>query len=187
MLRDQDSLRSAAIAVAFESSARALGLAVDGPQEAVPENLDRILSSKPDLVFYSGEEAPYTNAYRIFSALREKGFEGTLLMGEADPDVSFLATRPRLVEGCWLVSPFAPAPADLAARMGFSPGPHVTAGYLAMKAALEALEWANSADPAELRRAAAKLPYFGPEGRSTRPCALYRAKNGVFEFVDTLK
>src|SRR5262245_41422601 len=100
-----------------------------------------------------------------------------LAMAEPDPEVSFLATRPDLVDGTYLVSPFAPAPPELAKAIGTTPGPHVTAGYFAMKAALEAIDRANSIDPEELRRAAAKLPYFDAQGREAlRKCALYRAK-----------
>lgn len=188
LLRDTPSLRSKAIADAFGTSARALGLSLEGPVEASVDAVDRILASKADLVFYSGEEAPYATAFKVFSALRERGFAGTLLMGEADPEVSFLATRPSLVDGTYLVSPFAPAPADLAARMGSVPGPHVTAGYYAMRATLEALDQADSAEPEALRRAAATLPYFDAQGRAAlRTCALYVARNGVFDFVEVLK
>src|SRR6185503_12297679 len=130
------------------------------PVSEKAELIKLILASRPDLVFYSGEESPYSETHRFFSALRAFGYAGTLLTGEADPEVSFLATRPDLVEGTYLVSPFAPAPPELAAAMKSTPGPHVTAGYFAMKAALEAIDRANSIEPAELRRAAARLPYF---------------------------
>ena len=71
--------------------------------------------------------------------------------------------------------------------MGSTPGPHVTAGYYAMKAALEAIDLANSAEPDELRRAATRLPYFDARGRAAlRKCALYVARNGRFEFVELL-
>jgi hypothetical protein len=188
LLRDTPSLRSEAIAAAFMSSARKLGLAVEGPLEYGGEYVDRVLASRADLVFYSGEEAPYATAYKLFTTLRERGFTGTLLMGEADPEVSFLTTRPDLVEGSYLVSPFAPAPAELAARMDDVPGPHVTAGYFAMKAALETIDLANSIHPEDLRRAAGKLPYFDTQGEAAlRLCALYVARNGKFEFIETLK
>jgi len=139
LLRDKPSLKSEAIAAAFESAARERGLAIDGPVDSSlerPALFNRILASGADLLFYSGEEAPYSTAFTLFSALREKGFAGILVMAEADPEVSFLATRPSLVEGTYLVSPFAPPPPELAARMGTTPGPHVTASYFAMKAAL---------------------------------------------------
>jgi hypothetical protein len=195
LLRDRPSLRSGAIAAAFESAASELGLPVEGPVDSSldqPALLNRILASNPDLVFYSGEEAPYSTSHAIFSALREKGFAGTLVMGEADPEVSFLATRPDLVEGTYLVSPFAPPPPELAGHYfkfaGTRPGPHVTAGYFAMKATLEAIDRAGSIDPADLRRAVTKLPYFDAEGKAAlRPCALYVARNGKFEFVENLK
>ena len=85
------------------------------------------------------------------------------------------------------MSPFAPAPKEVADRMGFIPGPHVTTGYFAMKAILDAIDQANSVDEADLHRAAEKLPYFDAQGRAAlRPCALYVARNGLFEFVETL-
>ena len=183
LLRDKPHLRSEVIADVFERSARSLELEVEGVLDTsveLPTLIDRVLASRADLVFYSGEEAPYGTATKIFTALRDKGYAGTLVTGEADPEVSYLATRPRLVEGMYLVSPFAPAPPDLVSRMGNPvPGPHVTAGYYAMKAALDVIDRANSVEPAELRRAAA--------GLETRPCALYVARNGRFEFVELLK
>lgn len=188
LLRDSPSLRSKAIAAGFETAAGALGITVEGPAEAAPENVDRILASKADLVFYSGEEAPYGTTAKIFAALREKGFSGRMVAAEADPEVSFLATRPGLVDGTYLVSPFAPAPPELAARMGFVPGPHVTAGYFAMKAMLDAIDRASSIGEDALHRAAASLPYFDDQGRAAlRRCALYVARDGRFEFVELLE
>lgn len=183
LLYEKPSLRSQAIAKAFISSISVFGETF----EASLENVDRILASTPDLIFFSGEEAPYSTAFKVFSALRTKGFKGPLVMGEADPEVSFLATRPDLVEGTYLVSPFAPAPPGLAARMGSSPGPHVTAGYLAMRATLQAIDRADSVHPAALSAAAARSPEFDATGASTRPCALYVARGGKFEFVEELK
>jgi len=188
LLRDKPSLRSEAVASAFESEARALGLSVEGPADTSADPVDRILASGSDLVFYSGEEAPYGTSHKIFSALRRKGFTGRLAMGEADPEVSFLATRPDLVDGTYLVSPFAPAPAELATAMGTTPGPHVTAGYYAMKAALEAIDRADSMHPGPLKEAAARLRYFDAQGRAAlRKCALYVARGGKFEFVELLE
>lgn len=183
LLVEKGSLRSRAIAEAFEASIPL----VRPPFDAAVESVDAVLASKPDLVFFSGEEAPYSTTFKIFSALRAKGFRGPLVTAEADPEVSFLATRPDLVEGSYLVTPFAPAPRELTVRMTSTPGPHVTAGYLAMKAALRAIDRADSIDPAALLRAAAQLPEFDPSGASTRPCAIYVARNGIFEFVEELK
>jgi hypothetical protein len=189
LLREEGSLRSESIAAAFASRAKELGLTVEGPfsSSITSELIRHVMASHPDLVFYSGEEAPYSETQRLFSAFRAYGYRGTLLMGEADPEVSFLATRPDLVDGTYLVSPFAPAPPELAQAMGTTPGPHVTAGYFAMKAALEAIDRANSIDPEELRRAAATLPYFDAQGKAAlRKCALYRARDNKFEFVELL-
>jgi hypothetical protein len=189
LIREAGSRRSEAIASAFDSAAQKLGIALAGelPTTKGPRLFDLVVAAKPDLVFYSGEEAPYSTAHQLSSALREKGYRGPFLMGEADPEVSFLATRPDLVEGTYLVSPFAPATPELARSMGSTPGPHVTAGYYAMKAILEAIDRADSIDPEDLRRAAARLPYFDAQGRAAlRKCALYVAKGGTFEFVELL-
>ena len=180
LIRDAGSLRSKAIAAAFEKAAAAQGLAMTGAADATMENVGRILISEADLVFFSGEEAPYALTTRLFKALREKGFSGSLVSGEADPQVSFLATRPDLLEGTYLVSPFAPAPPELAARMKSVPGPHMTAGYVAMKAVLEAIDHANSIKEEDLHRAWAARTF------PLRPCALYVARNGLFEFVEPL-
>jgi hypothetical protein len=190
-LVDRPSLRSMAIAESFKHAARELGVAVLEPVSSSTERPDlqqQVLASGADLLFYSGEEAPYGTAYALFLALRALGYKGTFLMAEADPEVSFLATRPSLVDGTYLVSPYAPAPPQLAPVVGTTHGPHVTAGYFAMKAALGAIDLANSRETADLRRAAWKLPYFDAQGRATlRPCALYVAKNGLFEFVELLE
>jgi hypothetical protein len=188
LLFDAGTNRSEAIADAFGTEARRLGLTVDGPAEAAGLPLRAVLESGCDLVFYSGEQAPYGTGFKVFSAIRKTGFSGPLVMADADPEVSFLATRPDLVDGTYLVSPFAPAPPEVAARTGATPGPHVTAGYYAMRAALEAIDLANSLEPDDLRRAAARLPYFDAQGRAAlRTCALYVARAGKFEFVEPLE
>lgn len=195
LLRDVASRKSEEIARAFQSQARNLGLIVEGPEDpsAVKVGLiERILAARVDLVLYSGEEAPYSTCTEIFSGLRQKAFSGLLATSEADPEVSCLAVRSRWVEGSYLISPFAPAPPEFArgygSRMGTPPGPHVIAGYFAMKAALEAIDLANSIDPDDLRRTAARLPYFDATGAAAlRPVALYIVRDGVFVFVETLK
>lgn len=184
LLYDSGNTRSEAIAAAFGTVAKFSGLEIEA---LAATSLNDVLAAKPDLVFYAGEDAPYNTTYTMFSQLREKGFNGPLITAEADPEVSFLATRPDLVDGTYLVSPFAPAPPELAKTMGTSPGPHVTAGYYAMKAALEAIDRADSTEPEDLRSAAAGLPYFDALGRAAlRKCALYIARNGRYEFVELL-
>jgi len=183
LVRDSGSLRSTAVGNAFKASAEELKLTVDGPENSMtdrPGLVRRILDSGADLVFYSGEEAPYSTAYDLFMSLLRAGYTGKVATAEADPEVSLLATRPTLFEGMYVVSPFAPYPPA-------GSGPHVVAGYLAMKATLDAIDRANSIDPEALRRAAAKLPIFDATGASTRPCALYVARKGILEFVEELK
>jgi len=181
LVREKDSPHSHFIAERFIKEARRLGLTLIADLSAADPGLtEQVLSSRPDLVFFSGERAPYGTARQIFAPLREKGFAGSLVMAEADPEISFLATRPDLVEGCYLITPFAPAPADVAGRLGTT-GPHVTAGYFTMKAVLDVLEQADSLNEAELRSAATRVPNF------ERPCAVYVARNNLFHFVEELK
>lgn len=189
LITDREIQATPFISKGFITAAKELNLEILREVEAAHKDLvAEILQSRPDAVFYTGETAPYGTTFKLFSALRQNGFKGALVAGDAHPEVSFLATRPDLVEGSFLVSPFAPAPADLAARMGTVPGPHVTAGYFAMKTALETLDQANSIEPEELFRAVQKLGSFGPTNdRPLRPCAIYAARNGIFEFVEELK
>jgi hypothetical protein len=182
LLLERQCLRSRAIGESFAASIPIVG----EPLEAHVDEVDRILASKPDLVFFAGEAAAYSTAFKVFTALRAKGYAGPLLMGEADPEVSYLATRPDLVEGTYLVTPFAPLP-ELEAALGRPLGPHVIAGYLGMRAALRAIDRADSLVAEKLIRAAAELPDFDATGASTRPCALYVARGGKFEFVEELK
>ena len=182
LIRDKESTHSMFIADRFIKEARRLGLTLVADRSAAePDLTEQILSARPDLVFFSGEKAPYGTAKKIFGPLREKGFAGPLVMAEADPEVSYLATRPDLVEGCYLITPFAPAPPDVAARMQTTQGPHVTAGYFAMKAVLDILDQADSSDEVELRRAATRVPNLA------RPCAVYVARSNLFRFVEELK
>ncbi len=72
--------------------------------------------------------------------------------------------------------------------MGVRPGPHVTCGYFSMRAVLDLMERADSLKPTDLRRAAVTSPYFyRPDYAGLRPCALYVARNGRFEFVQNLE
>jgi substrate-binding family protein len=189
LIRAHDSQSSHFLAKGFvdEAKQQGLDLVFDGTTED-PAIADRVLPTRPDLVFYTGEDAPYATTFKLFSALRKKGFAGPLATGDAHPEVSFLATRPSLVDGTFLISPFAPAPADLAARMGAVPGPHVTAGYYSMKMALRALERSNSIKQDDLMKGLSTLGSFGPAGgQPLRPGAIYVARNGIYEFVEELK
>jgi hypothetical protein len=188
LITDRDVQAGHFISKGFITAAKDLNLEIVREGEAAHKDLvGEILQSRPDAVFYTGEQAPYGTTFKLFSALRLNGFKGALVAGDADPAVSFLATRPDLVEGSFLISPFAPAPADLAARMGIVPGPHVTAGYFAMKTALETLDQADSIEQDDLFKAIQKLGSFGPNDRPLRPGAVYVARNGLFQFVEELK
>jgi ABC-type branched-subunit amino acid transport system substrate-binding protein len=188
LLRDAASLRGCSIADGFVRSMAFVRMeALDsfedpGKRAAL---IRRILANPPGIVFYSGEDAPYGTSEALFSELRANGYAGTLVMGEADPEVSFLALPCRVPEGTYLVSPIGPpSPAFASAyepATGRHAGPHGWVGYLAMKATLEVLEQATTGKAEELQAIARRLPPLRPS------CALYVVRNGAFEFVQELK
>jgi hypothetical protein len=147
--------------------------------------VDRILLDTPDLLFYAGEEAPFGTAESLFKALRERGYSGTIAMGEKEPEVSFLALPCCVPEGTFLISPIGPPSKEFAARYepatGRHAGPHGWVGYLAMKAALDVIERAGDGGTGEFQAIVDRMP---PVRRS---CYLYCARNGKFEFVQELK
>jgi hypothetical protein len=156
---------------------------VGGPPDQWRELVDRILLYNPALLFYAGEEAPYSTAEPMFKTLREKGFAGTILMGEKEPEVSFLALPCRVPEGTLLISPIGPPSKEFAAKYepatGRHAGPHGWVGYQAMKAALDVIDRAESAVEFQ-----SILDRLGP---IRRPCHLYRARNGRWEFEQEVK
>ena len=194
LLRESQG-RGPLIEIAFKSVAAKLGMELGREAVVSPDRarlISTVMASNPDLIFYSGEEAPYATSFEIFSALRQEGFAGKLVMADADPEVSFLVAPDRLVEGSYLVSPFSPADSAFAesfrAFAGYPAGVHAYYGYFAMKSALESIEQAGSKDPMRVFRAALKLPYFDAQGSTTvHFCALYVARGGRFEFVENLR
>ena len=188
LLSDEPSDRSQQVAEGFvKEGPRPLAhLDATGGGAGGPEPLtDRILAQKPDLVFYSGEDAPYGRAFELFDALRKRGYAGRLAMADADPEVSFLAVPTRVVDGTLLVSPIGPPSREFAAAYepatGRHAGPHAWPGYLLMKAVLERIERARSGRAAALRDA------FWENPSPPRPCALYVARDGKFAFLQDLK
>jgi ABC-type branched-subunit amino acid transport system substrate-binding protein len=147
--------------------------------------LDRVLREKPDLVFYAGEAAPYGRAFELFEGLRKRGYAGRLAMGDADPEVSFLAVPARVVEGTLLISAIGPPSPEFAAAYepatGRRAGPHAWPGYLLMKAVLAGIDRAGSCHGDKLR------PAFAKDPSKPRPCALYVARSGKFEFLQDLR
>ncbi len=145
----------------------------------------RIVDFAPDLIFYTGEEAPYGLAEGLFTALREKGFAGRVAMAERDPEVSFLALPCRVPEGTMLISPIGPPSKEFAAKYepatGRHAGPHGWVGYQAMKSALDILERMNNLPFKDFPEVVDRMPPTRP------PCFLYAARNGRFEFVQKLE
>jgi hypothetical protein len=188
VLCDQSGASSIKVLQGFRLQARADGLTFDEPIDtAIDRNalLDRVITAGPDLVFYSGEAAPYVTAYDLFDALRKRGYTGRLAMADADAEVSFLAVSNRVVDGTFLISPIGPPSKEFAAR--YEPatkrhaGPHAWPAYLTMKAILDGVDRAASRRPEDLRRVLAERP--PPQ----LPCALYEMKAGKFQFVRDLK
>jgi hypothetical protein len=188
LLRERGSARSTRIAEAFEAAGKVAAqesleatLGATGRRELVT----RIMAAAPDLVFYSGEDAPYGTSEALFTELRTRGYAGTLIMADGDPEVSFLAVPSRVPDGTLLLSPIGPPSASFAAR--YEPatkrhaGPHGWIGYLGMKAALEVIDRTGSTQIKDLRSTAARLP------ADAAPCALYVARDGKFVFLQNLK
>jgi len=147
--------------------------------------VEQTIAAHPDLVFYSGEEAPYGRAFEMFDALRKGGFAGRLAMGDSDPEVSFLAIPTPVVEGTFLVSPIGPPSPGFAAAYepatGRRAGPHAWPGYVAMNELLRVLDQATSGNRAHL------AGLFNHAVRPPHPPALYQFKEGRFVFVRELK
>jgi hypothetical protein len=188
LLCDLATPSSLAILQGFKSGAGKSGLPFDGPIDTAMDRdllVDRIISAKPDLVYYTGEAAPYSTAHFIFDAVRKTGYSGRLAMGDADPEVSFLAVSHHVVEGTYLISPIGPPSKEFA--RAYEPaskrraGPHAWPAYLTMKAILGVIDQAGSHRPEDLHRAAVLHP------TPQRPCALYVSREGKFEFVQDVK
>jgi hypothetical protein len=147
--------------------------------------IGRVLSQAPDLIFFSGEDAPYGTAESVFKELRAKGYTGKLVMAEADPEVSFLAVPCRVPESTLLISPIGPPSKEFAATYepatGRHAGPHGWVGYQAMKAALDVIDRAESSGFVGFQAIVDRMP---PVPRS---CYLYSLRGGKFEFVQELK
>lgn len=187
VLVDKDNRASDAICFGFVHQATYEPLRLEPIDTATDRErlLDRVLSAKPDLVFYAGEAAPYSTAYDLFSALRKRGYAGPLMMGDADPEVSPLAVPHRVVEGTVLVSPITPPSKEFAAA--YEPatrrlaGPHAWPAYCTMKAVLEVLENAGPGGMHSFQSA------VGTRKWDVRPCAVYVSRGGKFEVVRDLK
>lgn len=186
LLCDEKNRFSQDIADGYDERSRPVPARLDTMgEEGTPALLDRVLLEKPDLVFYAGEAAPFGRAFELFEGLRKRGYAGRLVMGDADPEVSYLAVPARVVEGTILISPIGPPSAEFAAAYepatGRHAGPHAWPGYLMMKALLAGIDRTGSCHWDKLRAAFEKDP------PKPRPCALYVARDGKFAFLQDLK
>lgn len=191
LLEETFDERSSAVADAFRRHAAVQGLDRVGevrfhqPYDALP---DEVMEARPDAVFMAGEPRPHLKAREIFTSLRERGYTGEIIFADADPATSLVVLAPvPFPETCRLVSLLAPAPADFTARFGYTP-PGAWYGYVAAKAALDAIEKAESKDWRAIRRALSSLPAFDANGNAASPVlAGYTLKDGAWVFTETLK
>jgi hypothetical protein len=184
-LVEDSGLRGRNVRQSFEEWATGQGLeicALPHPSLDLAERLRVTLEGKPDLVFYTGEEPPYTATEAFFEALVERGFRGILLTVDVDPEVSFLALPSTFPAGTMLLSPLSPPSAEFAARYepatGRKAGPHAWPGYLAMRWALDVLERTRSLDSDDVKCAVREVP------PPKRVLSLYSVKDGDFIFVE---
>ncbi len=182
--------RGFAVARGFRKRAAELGLHLADhirfhePYGGLP---DEILEQKPDALFMAGEVPPLSKSPALLDRLREKGFRGELLFADAGPATSLLLSPPRFAEGCRLVSLIGPPPSAFTAKFGPTP-PGLWQGYQAGRAALDALEKAESKDPGAVRRALASLPAFDANGDPASPVlGGYTLKSAVWVFTESLK
>jgi hypothetical protein len=147
--------------------------------------VERVLATKPDLVVYARETAPYGQAFELFDALRKKGYRGLLAMTDSDPEVSYLAVPTEVVDGTFLLSTIGPPSKEFAEAYepatGRHAGPHAWPGYLLMNAVIDLFERSRSNKSEDLYAALMAGP------ATLRPCALYQFKEGRFVFIQDLK
>lgn len=188
MLMDDNITKGSSISDCFRIEFPVAALnrvsAVDAPTRW-RDLVGRIVDLAPDLIFYSGEEAPYGTAEGLFTELRGKGFAGKIAMAELEPEVSFLALPCRVPEGTMLISPIGPPTKEFAAKYepatGRHAGPHGWLGYQAMRSVFDILERMDHVPFEDFRTIVDEMPPTRP------PCYLYAARNGRFEFVQKLE
>lgn len=185
LIGDEASSRSKQLWRDFDQAAGEIGLTRVARLETSDTSLIvQTIAAAPDLVFFTGEEAPYSTTEKIFAALREKGYPGRLVLVDIDPEVSFLAVPSKLPAGALLISTIAPPSAEFAAAYepatGRKAGPHAWPGYVAMTLALQVIDQSARGHPDELRRTSMRIP------RPEEGCSLYVVRDGRFEFVERL-
>ncbi len=171
--------------VAFRDEARQCGLAVTESAEAYPSEMARLQArARPDLIYMTGNDPEV--AADVIGFLRLAGYEGKVLLGSGSLEPTLLK-EPGKIPEVYVTDSTAPPPPDFQRRTGTT-DPYAYYGYLAAKAAIEAIAKADSKDRAEVIRACAKLPMFDPLGEIAQPAlGLYRIANGRFEPVEVLR
>lgn len=183
LLEEMFDDRSSLVADAFRKRAEAHGIEKVGEirfHQPYGSLAEEVLRTKPDAVFMAGEPRPHAKTREIFRLLREAGFAGELLFADSDPDGSLVVLQPvTFPEGSRLVSLLAPPPAEFSGRFGHTP-PGTWYGYLAARAAIDAIEKSESKDPAAIRRALASFSAPGVLGG-------YTFKGVAWTFTELLK
>ena len=187
LLYDKSTANSERLCRSFEKAMKSDDMNREEPMDTAMNRavlLDRVMTAQPDLVFYAGEAAPYGTAYDLFDALRKRGYGGRLVMGDADPEVSFLAVSSRVVDGTYLVSQIGPPSREFVAAYepatGRRAGPHAWPAYQLTKEILSIINAQSSNRLMDLR-VQADLVRMTPY-----PCFLYVAREGRFVFVQDL-
>ncbi len=166
-----------------------------------PRVVADVLSSRADIVFYTGYHA---EAARLIRDLRAARYTGKVLLSDGGADPGLLEhLAPPQAEGVYgLALPlaqFEPRAAGWAAkyraRTGEAPGPFTMQAYDSARLALDAVKRAGTTDRAAVRKAiAATTPKdvellsgpaeFGPDGTQLNPTfILLRVRNGAFELA----
>jgi branched-chain amino acid transport system substrate-binding protein len=169
----------------FREETEREGIAVTESAEAQRSEMARNQArERPDLIFMTGYD-PGAAAETI-GLLRRAGYRGKLLLGSACLEPSLLKGLGEETE-VYVTDSVAPPPPDFARRAGTAE-PHAWYGYLAAKAALEAIARADSKDRSVVIRACAGLGTFDARGEWAQPAlGLHRVVRGRFELVEVLR
>lgn len=156
--------------------------------------LTRVISNKPDLLFFGGI---YPEAGLLVRQSRELGYSGMILSGDGVIDEKFIEIAGAAAEGTYLT--FSPDPENIPFAKEFlakyhkeygQHGPYSIYAYDATNVLLKGLEDAGTVDAHKVSDAIKKMTYDGALGRlefdergdvSKSPYIIWRTRNGKFE------
>ena len=164
------------------------------------EQLKRIQSAKPDVVFYAGtasEGALLLTQAKLMGLMPRTTFIGSEEMGEME---LLMRAGPDAVEGTYAISLWGKVPSEFTERVrkSFNKPMHyaIIFGYDAMHILAKAIESAQSLDPVKIKDALKKIDYRALEGQvrfknfdgyknqSKFTPSMIRWKNGKREYLD---